>query len=296
MDRWVKSAKAGEQNAWKILYQQYYPSLFATALRICPDPASARDAVQESFTTAFLKLSQLRDEAIFGAWIKKILIRTCYRSLNRLPLLPLPMEKESWWDNEMEKKLDQLSLYDHLYAALSSIPETLRMSLLLRYFTSFNTYGEMASILGVPVGTIRSRLHQAKLKLAELWQQHPADDKKAREVEEWNAFYFSLFARLHHDDDCKNKFMNHLHNDARIVIPGGITVSGRKVFEGKIMDDRKHGSWMLPSNVMSAGNISIIETRHFNSPEFPDHCPDSSVLVLYREKGKVNRMNLHPSA
>jgi hypothetical protein len=62
-----------------------------------------------------------------------------------------------------------------------------------------------------------------------------------------------------------------------------------------IVDDRKYGSWLSPFNVVSSGNISIIEARHFNSSEHPQHCPMRSVLVLYRDNTGVSKMSLHPS-
>jgi len=71
IDKLVKAAKAGEEAAWNALYQQYYPGLYAMALHLCADIASARDVVQDSFISAFLKLPQLKDYSVFGSWIKK---------------------------------------------------------------------------------------------------------------------------------------------------------------------------------------------------------------------------------
>ena len=63
----VKAAQAGEEAAWNFLYHQYHPQLYTIALRMIKQPAMAKDAVQEVFVTAYLKLSQLKQPAGFGA-------------------------------------------------------------------------------------------------------------------------------------------------------------------------------------------------------------------------------------
>jgi hypothetical protein len=59
-----------------------------------------------------------------------------------------------------------------------------------------------------------------------------------------------------------------------------------------IYNDRKAGSWLSPLNIITSGNISIIELKHFNSQEHPDHCPDRSVMVIHRTKDKVSTLQL----
>jgi hypothetical protein len=98
---------------------------------------------------------------------------------------------------------------------------------------------------------------------------------------------------MHREDSCKNKFIRHLDDDVQIVLPDGMRNKGRKIFESKIMDDRNCGSWMRPAKLVSSGDISIVETEHFNSAEFPHHCPASSVMVLYRGRSGVHTLKLH---
>src|SRR5688572_12777719 len=76
----VNAARAGEMAAWNGLYQFYYPRLLNIALQYCGNTATAKDLVQDTFITAFLKLYQLKDASVFSAWIKKILVRKCYRT------------------------------------------------------------------------------------------------------------------------------------------------------------------------------------------------------------------------
>ncbi len=298
IQEWVKAARFGEEPAWNVLYQQYYPGLYAIALRICGSIPESKDLVQDSFVTAWLKLSQLKDPGTFGGWIKMILVRNCYQWLYRnrqtKNIDSVSIEIEHRLEQEIENKLDNLSAQSRLYTVLTQLPEALRSVLLLRYFSTYQSYNEIAGILSIPVGTVRSRLNEAKSKLVEKWHQPlHSGIHILRESEEWNHFYHETYSGIHHHDDCKNRFMNHLEKKVQLIFPGGRSDIGRWVFEGMITDDRKAGSWLAPVNVLSCGNISIIEAKHYNSPEHPHHCPARSVAVLYRKKREVNKMNIH---
>lgn len=296
----VRAASTGSTPAWNALYRQYYPGLYAVALRMCGNVPAAKDAVQEAFIIAYLKLPQLREAATFGGWIKTILIHQCYRDLQRNRLTTrldaVPPGSDGWWEDELNRKFDLLASQSRLYAALAGLPEVLRSTLLLRYFSNFQSYEQMAAILGVPVGTIRSRLNQAKIKLTGQWQQHTdAGLSIVEEGDEWNHYYRAAYAGLHHQETYRKQFVNHLQEDVLIALDRGKTVTGNWFFEGKVNDDLKVGSWLQPDHVTSCGNISVIEASHFNSPEHPHHCPSQSVAVLYRQKDKVSKMHLYVS-
>lgn len=301
LQEWVKAAKAGEDAAWSRLYRQYYPGAYAIALRICGNTPVAEDAVQDAFMTAYLKLSQLTDHRAFGGWIKKIVMHTCYRALqkNQFPKRSdhLSPETDTYWTDEINHKFDQLATQSRLYTALAELPDVLRSTLLLRYFSGFQSYEEIAAILCVPVGTVRSRLSQAKLKLTDYWQKHSDPSEISfKEADEWNGFYYALYGGMHAHDVCKNKLIDHLHQQVRIVLSTGSSHTGGGLLENMVEEDRQVGSWLKPITVLSSGTISIIEATHFNSPEHSDHCPTTSVAVLYRDQGKVSQMYLHPSA
>jgi RNA polymerase sigma factor (sigma-70 family) len=296
----VKEARLGQSMAWNSLYRKFYPGLYSIALRLYGDVPSARDAVQETFVTAYLKLPQLKEDATFAGWLKKILLHYAYRDLKRkqksIRLDELSQKNDGWWEDELNSKLDLLSDQSRLYAALAHLPEVLRSTMLLRYFTAFNSYEQIAAILGVPVGTIRSRLNQAKLKLTSQWHAQPDTSMHIfQESEQWNAFYSTTYSGLHRHEDYKNAFVNHLQKDIQIILPGRQTVIGNSFFDRKVSEDKEVGSWLQTNNVTTCGDISILEASHFNSPEHPFHCPAQSVAVLYRNKKKVEKIYLYTS-
>jgi len=294
----VQAARQGQATAWNMLYKQYYPAVYATALQLCPDASMASDAAQDAFITAYLKLDQLKDAAAFGGWMKTIITNHCYRLHRRQPRLTsleaIPVESDGWWHDELNAMLDRLHINNTLHAAIAELPETLRTTLLLRYFSGFNNYENIASILSVPVGTVRSRLNQAKLKLSEQWTRFSdGGGEVSLAHEEWNAFYYSAFGEMHVNTSSRARMVNHLQKNVEVLLPDGGRSSGRKLFEGKVISDLQAGSWLTPTNVISSGNISIIEVKHFNSAEHPHHCPPRSALVLYRQKAEAFRISFH---
>ena len=293
----VRAAHTGEKGSWNILYNHYYPGLYAIALQHCDDAAIAKDMVQEAFIIAFLKLNQLKDPAAFSGWIKSILLHACRKQYRRNRengwRRITARETEKLWHDDLNRQHDLLSIKSTLHASIAGLPEVLRTTLLLRYFSAFQRYEEIAAILSVPLGTVRSRLNQAKLKLSQQWKKPlHVNAKTLQESESWNSFYDSTLSGMHRHENCKDKFIKHLRNDVQIISPGRKSIYGNRYFEGIIYDDRKAGSWLSPLNVITSGNISIIELKHFNSPEHPDHCPAGSVMVIHRTLDKVSTLQM----
>lgn len=293
----VESARNGDEEAWNILYQHYYPKLYATALRICGAVPETKDLIQDSFVTAYLKLSQLKEISNFESWVRKILMRNCYRLINRnrkRTQTYLNTITEQQLKEDIELQFEKFPLFYRLYNVLSELSESLRSVVLLHYFSSFTSYNEIATILSIPVGTVRSRLNEARAKLTDKWKQPLSKSTyNKQECEEWNHFYFETYSNLHFNDNEKNKFLHHLGKSVKIFFPGGMLDVGYRAFENLIIDDKKHGSWLQPIQVLTCGNISVIEAVHFNSAEHPNHCPPKSIAVLYRKKMEVVQLNLH---
>lgn len=78
----IAKCRNRDQGAQMEIYNRYYKAMYNTAYRIIKDTAEAEDIMQEAFLTAFTKLSMLKDDKIFGSWLKKIVVNkslTIYR-------------------------------------------------------------------------------------------------------------------------------------------------------------------------------------------------------------------------
>lgn len=297
MEEFVKAAQRGDDFAWNTIYRRHYPWMYAIALRICGNSEITKDAVQDAFIHAYGKLGQLKDPAAFAGWLKSILVRCCYRTSRYYsPPERILIEDARIWEDEMNETIDRYANQVKLYDALSELPEVLRSTLLLRYFSNWQSYEQMAVVLGVPVGTIRSRLNQARQKLVSHWTTNKMESELSfREAEAWNEFYNNCFGAVHSSLPERNKFLEHFDKDLELIFSSGKKASGRAWIEKVIDEDLQYGSGFGSIYVMSSGSISIVEVCNINSKEFPDRCPESGIFVLYRNKHQISRLSLHNS-
>ena len=259
---------------------------------------AAKDAVQDAFLLAYLQLHQLKNINAFGAWIKKILHHNCYRKLHSYrhytTASAISITDDNFWENEMERKLELFSKRTQLYEAIGSLAEPLRCTLLLRYFSTFQSYEQIATILCVPVGTVCSRLNQARSRLIEHWKRdHEINENIYKQSEGWSDFYFHHFTSMYESEIARKKLIHHFEKKIEITFTSGKSGAGREYFENEIEDDLHFGTRYQPIHVASCGNISIVEGTNYNPPDCPGRCPESSVFVLFRNGDRVNKLNLY---
>ena len=296
----IRLAQAGDRKAWNAIYQAHYPWLFATALRTCGNTPVAREIVQETFIQAYVKIQQLKDPAAFSAWIKMILLRYCYRkpknhernTTNKI----IGLSDIDLWEDEIACKLDRHGMQAKVHDSLAELSENLRAVTLLRFFSSWNSYEQIASVLCIPVGTVRSRLNQVRNKLSVHWMNGSrACDLALKQAEEWNDLYLNYFGNIHFSPTHREKLIGHMEKNLQVAFTSGKVAFGRSLIEKEIAEDLIYGNSFKNLQVASNGSISVVEVHNSNSREYPDRCPESSVLVLYRTKGRISRLQMHNS-
>lgn len=148
------------------LVGKYLDGIYRYAYRLCGSVEDAEDLTQETFLIAAQKVDQLRDPERALAWLVKI-VRSCWARLGRksLPLSPVPVEQiEAAVPGEAEA-LGSVEPAEVL-SVLNSLPDEYRDPLLLFYFEELK-YREIGDVLGVPVGTVMSRIARGKAFLRE---------------------------------------------------------------------------------------------------------------------------------
>ena len=168
--------------------------LYGAALRLCKNRSDAEDLVAEAVTKAWANFAALQDKQCFRAWIFRILTNTFFTECRRRRTVSLEelagAEEETedapfslferlhqpfllWWGNPEQEFLNKL-LREHLERALDELPEAFRVVVILAELEGFS-YQEIAGMLEVPVGTVRSRLSRARSLLQKsLWQEAQA--------------------------------------------------------------------------------------------------------------------------
>jgi len=180
--------------------------LYGSALRLTRNPADAEDLVADTVAKAWSHFGTLQDRQCFRAWIFRILTNTFFSDCRRATPVALDEQPEPaddgegarpfslferlhqpfllWWSAPEQDFLNNV-LGSQIEQAIDALPEAYRAVVVLHDLEEF-TYGEIANMLSVPVGTVRSRLARGRALLQKaLWEQavaagivapHPDDD------------------------------------------------------------------------------------------------------------------------
>lgn len=162
---------AGDERAFSLLVERHQTRVFNVALRVLGDPEDARDATQDAFMSVLRKLSQFRGESAFTTWLHRVTVNSCYdilRKRRRQPMLRLVADEDDPMPetgppvpDHAEATVDSIDVS----RALQLIPEEYRVTLVLADVQDL-PYEEIARVLDVPVGTVKSRVHRGRIALA----------------------------------------------------------------------------------------------------------------------------------
>ena len=175
----INSAQNGDLDSFNTLILHYQDSVFNTALRILGDEDLAQDAAQEAFISAFRSLSFFRGGS-FKAWIMRTVTNACYDELRRQKRRPTtPLEPETSDGEEIDspkwladpsmtpaQKSEADELEHAIQHCLDALPTNFRTAVVLADIQGMD-YNEVAAAVRVPLGTIKSRLARARLRLRE---------------------------------------------------------------------------------------------------------------------------------
>lgn len=176
----VAAAQRGDLDAFNELVLAYQDRVYNLAYRILGDSAAAEDATQETFIAAYRHLSTFRGGS-FLSWLMRTVANRCYDELRRQKRRPaISWESFGELDEEAnpflvnghptpEEAAQQAELTRFLQAAIVTLPPDQRVVLVLSDVEGMN-YQEIADTLGIPVGTVKSRLARARARLRDLLQ------------------------------------------------------------------------------------------------------------------------------
>ncbi|MCC6501424.1 MAG: sigma-70 family RNA polymerase sigma factor [Anaerolineales bacterium] len=178
----ITDAQSGNLDAFNTLVLHYQDSVFNTALRILGDEDQAADASQEAFISAFKSISSFRGGS-FKAWLMRTVTNACYDELRRQKRRPTtPLEPDTDDGDEMDspkwladpnmtpaQQAEADEVEHAIQHCLDHLPLDFKTVVVMADIQGMD-YTEVAAAIRVPLGTIKSRLARARLRLRECLQ------------------------------------------------------------------------------------------------------------------------------
>ncbi len=180
----IADCRAGRTDAFGPLVQRYQDRLYPTAVRLTGGAEDALDLLQETFLRAYQKLGGFHGESSFYTWIYRIMVNMALsarrkrhpRLHRRGPAGEAVDPPDQSDDVDPSARLDRLERESLVQAALDRLAADHRVVVVMKEFDGLR-YEEIAAALGVPIGTVRSRLHRARSELKGLLR-HQGDDSE----------------------------------------------------------------------------------------------------------------------
>jgi RNA polymerase sigma-70 factor (ECF subfamily) len=198
--RMIQMAQNGDLDAFNRLVLAYQDMVFTQAFRMINQPEVAEDATQDTFIIAYRKLDTYRGGS-FKAWLLRIVTNLCYDELRRrkrrptTPLEPVDHEDEEiesprWLSDPSdspEQAAERSELARVLQQCLDGLPVDFRAVVTLVDIQGLD-YSEAANAIGTPLGTVKSRLARARLRLRnclqDFWELLPSSFRLMEENDE----------------------------------------------------------------------------------------------------------------
>ena len=175
-------AQSGDRDAFALLFEQYKNLVYKTAFLMLGEPAEAEDALQEIFVQVYRSLSGFDPrKATFTTWLYRVTFNYCLNHRRKKRPLTMPLEDLSLnFSNEFPSA--QLANEEFLQQAIEKLTDKQRAVVILRYFWDL-PYAEIAQILEVPLGTVKSRIDLALKTLRKVLEEQESGKGSVSQME-----------------------------------------------------------------------------------------------------------------
>lgn len=166
----IALCKSGNQSAQMEIYNRYYKAMYNISFRIVKDSFEAEDIMQDSFLTAFTKLSSLKDIKIFGSWLKRIVINnSIHHYRKKIKNQEVPIDDVLYKVEENSNGSSSDSEFTNIKAkqvlnTLKTLKDNYRIALTLNLIEGYD-YEEISDILNISNSNCRTTISRAKESL-----------------------------------------------------------------------------------------------------------------------------------
>ncbi|MGJ6965776.1 RNA polymerase sigma factor [Streptosporangium sp. G11] len=290
-------AQSGDVAALGLLLARHQAGMRAVALSLLGHGPDADDAVQDAALVALRRIGDVRDPAAVGPWLRMIVRNACRTRLRSAHdtwsvdelVLPSP-------DATPEQALERHALRDWVWRAIEELPPPIRMTVMLRHFSSgVTSYQEIAAACAVPVGTVRSRLSQGRARLAESLLATAASAhgdagelaaaSRREALETLAAAERGRFAEI---------LAERWSPEVALLSERHLAIGHEFLLRG-MEGDLEAGVRQRLAHVVASRDITIWEMDLVNPAENPEHCPPAVTWLMSLDGGRVHQLRLyHP--
>ncbi|MDX3098079.1 sigma-70 family RNA polymerase sigma factor [Streptomyces sp. ME19-03-3] len=292
----TRAAQAGDITALGLLLERHRAGMRAVALSILGPGPDVDDVLQDAALTALRRVGDVRDPAAVGPWLRMV-VRNGARSLLRgtVPTVPVDDLVLRAADSGPERWLERNALRDWIWEAVEQLTPALRLPLVLRHFTTgVSSYEQIAAACGLPVGTVRSRLSQARAKLTQALADtaDSAHDDSARRTSASRTEAHETLAaaeRGHFAELLRERWSPEV-----ALLAGKQRVGDRGLLIRGMDCDLTAGVRQRLVHAVAGRSLTVWEMDIVNPPDNPDHCPPSVAwLMTHDAAGRVEGLRLH---
>ncbi|WP_432828712.1 RNA polymerase sigma factor [Dactylosporangium sp. CA-092794] len=288
-------AQSGDMAALGSLFALHRAGMLRVALSVLRRPDDAEDVVQDAALTALGRIGELRDPAAVGPWLR-VIVRNACRMRLRGPSATLAesLPRTLAASADPQQVLDRHAMRDGVWYAIGRLAPHLRTVTMLRYFSAVTRYDEIAALCGIPVGTVRSRLNEARRQLAGhlLAVRHSAYDGTAaiietrrREAEQAVAAgHAGTFAELLRDG---------WRRDVDATWADGRRLRGIEAIARHMDGSMAVGIKQRLAGVVASEGVTIWEMDVLNPLGAERPCPSYTVWLLSYDAGRIDRLRLY---
>ena len=169
----VRRFQQGQEQAFAVLMERHERRVYNLAYRMLGSPEDARDATQDAFLSCFRHLAKFRGDSSFSTWLHRIALNACYDALRRRRDTT-SLEGRSVDPMPVPDHADRAAAATDVQRALLGVPPDFRAVLVMHELQDL-PLEDIATTLGLPVGTVKSRLHRGRVALGRFLSGGRAD-------------------------------------------------------------------------------------------------------------------------
>ncbi|HEY1974812.1 MAG TPA: sigma-70 family RNA polymerase sigma factor, partial [Pseudonocardia sp.] len=293
-----RAAQAGDAGSLGVLLARHQAGMRAVALSMIGYGPDTDDVVQDAALLALRRIQDVRNPEAVGPWLRAVVRNECRMRLRARRVGEMGGEMLAALPSEEpmpEELLDRHLQRDWVWHAVGELSPPLRVVAMLRYFSEVSTYEQIASICQLPIGTVRSRLSQVRVKLTEALsataeRSHENASAKQQICEQDAADTLATVNRgaFH---ELAARWSPQLE-----VIQARGDRGGTDLLLNTLQTEHENGVHRRPVNVVVGGELVIWETELTRPPNNTDDGPSAAAWVMSLDpNGLVRQIRLfHP--